>query len=194
MADYYLIVGDHERSVEEVMAARRVDPLSRLTVIPVVGHLAMAHRYEEAIDEIRQWMALSPDDRGVIRGWLPMILKLQGRYDEALEEQRDLYPPDSAYLRAMEKGFEEGGPQGADRAEADYLASSSAPSPVQVARTYAAAGEIDLAFEWLEKAYEQRRPQILHVPGYPQFDSLRADPRYQDLLERIGISEEALRS
>ena len=191
MADYYMIVGDHERSVEEVMAARRVDPLSRLTVIPVIGHLAMAYRYDEAIDEIRQWMALSPDDRGVIREWLPMILKLQDRYLEALEEQRDLYPPDSAYLRAIEQGFEEGGPRGADRAEADYLASRSVPSPVQVARTYAAAGEIDLAFEWLEKAYEQRRPQILHVPGYPHFDSLRSDPRYEDLLRRIGIPQEA---
>lgn len=190
MADYYMIVSDHERSVEEVMAARRVDPLSRVTVIPVIGHLMMARRYEEALDETRQWMELFPDDKGVILTWLPMILKLQGRYEEALEEQRNLYPPGSAYLRAMEQGFEDGGPRGADRAEADYLASGSAPSPVEVARTYAAAGEIDLAFEWLEKAYEQRRPQVLHVPGYPHFDSVRSDPRYEDLLRRIGIAQE----
>jgi len=173
------------------LAARRVDPLSRVTVFPVIGHLAMARRYDEAIDEIRQWTTLFPDDKGMTRTWLPMILKLQGRYEEALEEERSLYPPDSAYLRAMEQGFEEGGPQGADRAAADYLASRSSPSPMLVARTYAAAGEVDLAFAWLDRAYAGREPQILHVVGYPQFDALRSDPRYEDLLRRIGIPQEA---
>ena len=191
LADYHMVLGDRQRSVEEVLAARRVDPLSRVTVFPVIGHLAMARRYDEAIDEIRQWTTLFPDDKGMTRTWLPMILKLQGRYEEALEEQRSLYPPDSAYLRAMEQGFEEGGPQGADRAAADYLASRSSPSPMLVARTYAAAGEVDLAFAWLDRAYAGREPQILHVVGYPQFDALRSDPRYEDLLRRIGIPQEA---
>ena len=190
MADYYMILGDRERSVEEVMAARRVDPLSRVTVIPVIGHLMMARRYEEALDETRQWMELFPDDKGVIVTWLPMILKLQGRYEEALEEERSLYPPDSGYLKAVEQGFEDGGPRGADRAAGDYLASRSSPSPILVARTYAAAGEVDLAFEWLDRAYAVREPQLLHVVAYPQFDAIRSDPRYEELLRRIGIFQE----
>ncbi|NHZ73504.1 MAG: protein kinase, partial [Nitrospirae bacterium] len=115
MADYYMILGDHERSVEEVMAARRVDPLSRLTVLPVVAHLTMAHRYDEALDELRQWLAIFPDDRLVL-SWLPTVLWLRGDYEEALEEQRNQYPPGSSFVKAIESGFEEGGPKGADRA------------------------------------------------------------------------------
>ena len=57
-----------------------------------------------------------------------------------------------------------------------------------IARYYAAAGDIDLAFEWLEKAYERRIPQLPHIMGYPDFDSIRSDPRYEDLLRRIGIT------
>lgn len=190
MADFYMILGDRERSVQEVMAARRVDPLSRLTTIPVIGHLAMARRYDEAIEEIRQWMALFPEDKGMSRTWLPMILKLQGRYEEALEEERSLYPPGSAYLKAVVQGYEEGGPHGADRAAAEFLASQPSPSPLLVARYYSAAGEIDMAFDWLDRAYQEREPQILHVVGYPQFDAIRSDPRYEDLLRRIGIPRE----
>jgi len=189
MADYYMILGDHERSVEEVMAARRVDPLSRLTIMPVVGHLTMAHRYDEALDELRQWQAIFPDDRFVL-GWLPTVLWLQGHYEESLEELRRLSPPDSPYVRAVEKGFADGGAKGADRAAGDYLAGLASPSAFGVAKAYSGAGEIDLAFEWLERAFEERRPQILHVVAYPQFDPLRSDPRYEDLLRRIGILQE----
>ncbi len=189
MADYYMILGDHERSVEEVMAARRVDPLSRLTIVPVIGHLTMAHRYDEALDELRQWQAIFPDDRLVL-SWLPTVLWLQGHYEESLEELRRRSPPDSPYVRAVEKGFKDGGAEGADRAAGDYLASRPSPSAIQVARAYSGAGEIDLAFEWLERAYEERRPQILHVVAYPEFDSIRSDPRYEELLRRIGIRPE----
>ena len=192
MADYYMLLGESERSVQEVMAARSVDPLSRLAIVPVVGHLAMAHRFDEALAELRQWESLFPDDRTLL-SWLPMVLRLQGDYDTAWKELRRFNPPDSPYVRAVESGFQAAGPEGADRAAADFLAAKSSPPKLTVARFYAAAGDVDLAFDWLEQAYENRIPQLLHVVAYPEFDSLRADPRYQDLLERIGISEEALR-
>ena len=191
MADYYMILGDHERSVQEVEAARRVDPLSRLAIGPVIGHLAMAQRYDEALMELRQWQALFPDDR-VVLGWLPMVLWWKGDYEEAMVELRNLHPPDSPYVAAMQRGFEEGGPIGAARAAADYLISQPSPPSLRVARLYASAGETDLAFDWLGRAYGEHMPQLLHITGYPDFDSMRSDPRYEDLLRRIGISEEAL--
>ena len=189
VADFYMILGDHERSVDEVMEARRVDPLSRLTIVPVIGHLTMAHRYDEAIDELRQWQAIFPGDRLVL-SWLPTVLWLQGHHEESLEELRRLSPPDSPYVRAVERGFADGGAEGADRAAGDYLASQPSPSALRVARAYSGAGEVDLAFQWLERAYEERRPQILHVVAYPEFDAIRSDQRYEDLLRRIGIFQE----
>ena len=47
----------------------------------------------------------------------------------------------------------------------DYLAARPDPDPVSVARRYAMAGESDLTFMWLEKAFDVRKPQLLHVAG-----------------------------
>jgi hypothetical protein len=56
-----------------------------------------------------------------------------------------------------------------------------------VASTYADAGEKDAAMVWLEKAYEVRLPQLLHVPADPAFDLMRDDLRFGALMRKIGI-------
>jgi hypothetical protein len=56
-----------------------------------------------------------------------------------------------------------------------------------IARYYAAAGDADPAFVWLERAFEKRTPQLLHMPFDPRFDSIRSDPRYRELMQRIGL-------
>ncbi len=48
-------------------------------------------------------------------------------------------------------------------------------------------GEKDQAFEWLEKAYEQREGLLMYLKGHPAFDPLRDDPRFLDLLRRINL-------
>jgi hypothetical protein len=60
-------------------------------------------------------------------------------------------------------------------------------NPLGVANAYAEAGERDLAFQWLEKAFAERTPQLLHIVADPAYDGLRDDPRYKDLIRRIGI-------
>ena len=65
----------------------------------------------------------------------------------------------------------------------------SAMYPVGVAYVYAALGEADAAFEWLEKAYERRSMSLTWIRSHPSADSLRSDPRFQDLLRRIGFPE-----
>ncbi len=65
----------------------------------------------------------------------------------------------------------------------------SAIDPLKVAYVYAALGEADAAFEWLEKAYERRSLALTWIGVYPGFDPLRSDPRFDDLLRRIGFPE-----
>ncbi len=50
-------------------------------------------------------------------------------------------------------------------------------------------GETEEAMAWLERAYEERDPQLLAVKTDPGMDPLRSDPRFQDLLRRIGFPE-----
>jgi tetratricopeptide (TPR) repeat protein len=59
-------------------------------------------------------------------------------------------------------------------------------SPYDIAIIYTGLGEKDLALEWLEKAYEERAVRLLELPD-PAFDTLRSDPRFQDLVKRIGL-------
>jgi tetratricopeptide (TPR) repeat protein len=62
-------------------------------------------------------------------------------------------------------------------------------SPWLVSIVYAELGDRDRAFLWLEKAYEGREHDLAFSNVWPMFDKLRSDPRFQDLMRRIGLHE-----
>ena len=62
-------------------------------------------------------------------------------------------------------------------------------SPANLAAVYSGLGEADLAMESLEQAYEMRSRSVVWLRVWPQFDNLRMDPRFTDLLNRIGLPE-----
>src|SRR5437667_6810612 len=62
-------------------------------------------------------------------------------------------------------------------------------SPCSIAMVYAGLGDKDLAFEWLEKALQTRDPWLVWLPAEPNFDSLRIDARFEEMLLRIGIAD-----
>lgn len=57
-----------------------------------------------------------------------------------------------------------------------------------IAEIYAALGEKDHAFEWLEKALGDRDEELVFLKVNPRLDPLRSDPRFQRLLERVGLA------
>jgi tetratricopeptide (TPR) repeat protein len=62
-------------------------------------------------------------------------------------------------------------------------------SPISLASNYAVLNDKDKAFEWLEKAFEQRVPGLLDLDLDPDYDNLRTDPRFHDLIRRIGLPQ-----
>jgi|SRR6267378_3700562 len=66
-------------------------------------------------------------------------------------------------------------------------AKDSCVSPMVFAGLHAALGNKDEAFAWLDKAYSERSSKLLDLKLDPDFDSLRGDPRYTDLVRRIGL-------
>jgi hypothetical protein len=62
-------------------------------------------------------------------------------------------------------------------------------SPYHFALTYTALGETDLAFEWLDKAYEERTPRLAGELSGPVFDEIRSDPRFDTLVSRFKLPD-----
>src|SRR5260370_31152035 len=60
-------------------------------------------------------------------------------------------------------------------------------SPMSIAAVYCALGDKDHAFQWLEKAIKQHDASVSDIPSLPFVDPLRSDPRFRDLLKRIGL-------
>ena len=73
-------------------------------------------------------------------------------------------------------------------AKGDYVPS------FDVAAVYAALGEKERAFEWLDRAYEERAARMVYLGTDPRYDPLRSDPRFADLLRRMGLPDQTLGS
>jgi len=115
-------------------------------------------------------------------------------YEEALAEAKKFFAlrGDSEVAEALESGYAQGGYAGAMRLAAEKRAARSKRTyvqPTQVAHLYAYAGEKDRALDWLEKAYQERNSQLVYINVAVQWNSLRDDPRFQDLLRRMNLPE-----
>ncbi len=58
---------------------------------------------------------------------------------------------------------------------------------IYMATSYARLGERDEAFKWLEKAYEERKTELVWLKVSPKWDNIRSDPRFADLVRRVGL-------
>lgn len=97
---------------------------------------------------------------------------------------------DTGLLDALARGNAESGPTGAMLAVADEMAVRSKldyVDPFRVSSAYARAGEVNRAFEWLEKAGDRGSLELIYLGLRPDFDLLRSDPRYEVLMQRLGL-------
>jgi tetratricopeptide (TPR) repeat protein len=116
-----------------------------------------------------------------------------GRYDTAAALLRNdelcaAYPlvaDRSAALALIRSGRHGEALALARRMETLYTAGST--EPLQLAEVFAALGDRDAAFEWLNRAYEDRRYWLIYLKTDPAFDALRDDPRFGDLVARLGL-------
>jgi hypothetical protein len=101
-----------------------------------------------------------------------------------------LYARVSDPNEALERGYTEAGYAGSQRRFADVAASRfGKPDSItawHISNKYLFAGDREHALEWLEKAYQERDPNMPYL-GMPTFDSLRSDPRFLDLLRRMNL-------
>jgi tetratricopeptide (TPR) repeat protein len=119
------------------------------------------------------------------------------RYPEAIQEfnTASKLEGDKDYVvwaAALDAGFRAGGWAAAERKGLEVLLAQRRGagvyvSPYLIAQTYADLGEKDLAFEWLNTAYKERDENTIQLRTDFAMDSLRSDPRYTDLVRKIGF-------
>jgi tetratricopeptide (TPR) repeat protein len=188
--DYLLVTGRLEESLDYVRRGKDIDPLSPLIVLPVAGHLSFLGRYDEAIQECQKFLEIQPNSPWP-RSFMENALWYKGEEERSFQMMR-AETEDKNLLALLDRGHATGGPRGAMWALADSLVAQSKSryvSPLSIAGTYADARQTEQAFQWLEKAYEERVPFLLHLRADPTFVSLRSDPRFADLVRRIGFPQ-----
>ncbi len=190
MSFYLASTGRTEEGLAELRRAQELDPLS-VTVQRSMGRqYYWARQYERAIEAVRRSLELDPDSPQA-RSILARALARLGRLDEAAREI-DLASDNlsdrvaRAHVRAM-AGQRPAALRILKEIELDPSARYFVPT--QIAAVHAALGDPDRAFEWLEVGVRERKLRFGILAADPDLDPLRSDPRFQDLLHRIGLPE-----
>jgi hypothetical protein len=116
-----------------------------------------------------------------------------GWYDQAVAEQVKAMTVLGAVDKAvaLRAAYDESGWKGYLQKTADSITERAMTGKVgsfNMAKVYARSADKDRTFEWLEKAYAKRSSGIISIKSDPAFDWLHADPRFQDMLRRIGLA------
>jgi eukaryotic-like serine/threonine-protein kinase len=191
---YLTVAGRHDEAVRVAKAAVESDPVSASVSHTLVVQLALANRVDEAIDESRRTIEIDPNF-AVAHDVLGLLLATRGRHQEALAESRKavaLNPISPMYKADLGYTHAQLGERDAARRILGELAAVSGQRytpALAFAVVHLGLGERDEAIDWLEKAYEERYNRLAYLRREPVWDPLRPDPRFQDLVRRIGLPE-----
>ena len=185
--------GRFEAGLSEANRAHILDPLNLVYGIDIGYRLYWARRYSEAIPPIRKTLELSPDFR-VAHRFLGQVYEQSGMQASALEElQRaaELSNHNPIDLAALGHAYAVSGQSlkaGQILRELKQLSGKRYVSGYDFALIYAGMGEKDKALESLQRAFQEHSTWMLHLKVDPRLDSLRPDPGFQDLLQRVGLA------
>ena len=211
-ADYLSAMGRHEEALREIATARRLDPLSLIIHTAEGILLYQARRYDEALATCQRALELSRSfgtDFFLARVCVANVYVKKKMYKEGVEQRYKAMIAEGIAREDQERfwrAYATGGIQGARRWLIEYRAKrmqeqgsgAGGRGPEEnkakqyipgyyMAVLYGALGEKDKAFEWLERSYQQRDSFLARLKVDPNLDDLRADPRFQSLLERMKL-------
>jgi eukaryotic-like serine/threonine-protein kinase len=187
-------MGRYAEALAEIRQAQELDPLS-LIISSIVGWVFyFDRRDDQAIAEFRKTLELDPNF-WVAHWTLGRAYEQKAMFVEAIAEIQkaiDFSGGSPLSLAALGHTYAVWGRRAEAERVLNELKESSKQgyiSPYGIAAIHAGLGEKDQAFIWLEKAYEERSGWLIWLRAEPISDPLRSDPRFQDLLRRIGLTQ-----
>jgi serine/threonine protein kinase/Tfp pilus assembly protein PilF len=190
---YLIAMGRTEESLTESRRCLELEPSNLLLNVHLGWHYFYAHQYDQALDQMEKTVEM---DKNFAQNypWLGLILEQKGRYAEAIaafQKAVTLFPgarsiPEAELAHAYAVS---GNREQAQKiiAELQELAKSKYVTSYQIAAIYAGLGEKDQAFAWMQKAYDERSEGLVNLKVDPRLDNLRSDPRFADLMRRVGL-------
>jgi tetratricopeptide (TPR) repeat protein len=190
LADYISIRGRHGEAIEEARRVLEVDPISRVYLGWYGLILHRARRYDDSIGQCRKALEIDPAYANAL-WFLALSLEQKGQLREAIAALKRAASLSAGPYHQAQLGRAYG--IAGDRTKALHilrdltaLSRRRYVSPFDLAIVYAGLGDLTALFHRLEEAYEQRVFRIIELT-LPMFDSLRPDPRWQALVQRIGL-------
>jgi tetratricopeptide (TPR) repeat protein len=165
-----------------------LEPFSAVFVSGYGGSLWRARRYDEATAKFNKALELDPNFWGAY-GRLAVISEITGKYAEAVELRAKAFEAngDARSAALMRESFAKGGWEGFNRFMVGEQRPPNLPS-YTLAVSFTALGEKDKAFDSLNKSYENHEiPLVRFLNNDPRLDPLRNDPRFIDLMKRVGF-------
>jgi TolB-like protein/Tfp pilus assembly protein PilF len=184
------LLGRYDEAIEEMRKAKSLDPLSLIINADLAELLVIAHFYDESIIQSRKTIEMDPNFALAHNQLAQAYLQkhMNGEAIAELQKAVELSTGCPTCIANLARAYAASGRTSeVGKLLSDLKSHSNGgySDAAEVSMVYAALGDKDQAMHWLELGYEQRfNPGVLLRPG---FDPLRSDPRFQDLVRRIGF-------
>jgi DNA-binding winged helix-turn-helix (wHTH) protein/TolB-like protein/Flp pilus assembly protein TadD len=193
---YFIKMGRFDEAIALRKRARDLAP----PVAPIIANVGSAYyyarQYDEAIKHHQRALELNPrffrSQLAIGRAHVQV-----GKYEEGIAEIKKAisFRDETTAIAALGHAYAVAGRHAEARKVIDQLEQLSKRTyvpPYFIAVIYAGLGERDQMFAWLEKAYQERHPFMTLIGVEPVFDRVRSDPRFIDLVRRIGLPSKTL--
>lgn len=185
-------LGRHDESIAEMKRALELDPLDPRVNLDFGFRLYIARHYDEAIVQFQRCIGMDRRNWEAYSG-LAWVYEQLGRYDDALKQYqiaKSFYPDNLELTWGLGRVNAALGKRDVAEkviAQLKELSKQRYVSGYFPALIYARLGEKDRAFEWLEEAFQAQDLWMKWIKVDPAFDGIRSDPRFADLLRRVGL-------
>jgi serine/threonine protein kinase/tetratricopeptide (TPR) repeat protein len=194
--NYLAQAGRFDESIAEMNTVQSLDPLSPVLVSLIATPLLGSRQYDKAIEQLHKAQELDPN-LSLPRIFLQQAYEGKGDFASASNEWRQValgfgekLEIVNARAEKLRRGFTEGGERGYWQTQLEFLKADSKQGPADsysLALLYARVGDQNRTFQCLEKAFQEHSQDLtLWLLTEPAFDSIRTDPRFQELLRRMG--------
>src|SRR5688572_20437503 len=190
-AEYLSGLGRHQEAITEIRRAKEINPVSLIINAVEVSVFYIARDYDQAISQGQKALEMDPHF-AELYGYLRRCYEQKGMYKEAiaaLQTRRKLAGLDADETLTLREAAAATSARVYWQRRLEQQVEDSKrelSNAVDMAEIFAQLGEKDKAFKSLERAYTERSVMMMYLKVLPNLDPLRTDPRYTDLLRRVG--------